>query len=82
MAGRGREALQVGWEGLGGPPGRPGGFKRPSRKVGWGREVLPEDREGSGCLPGEKGGHPGGPGRVGRPFWRAGRDQEVIPEDL
>ena len=40
--GSGRKAFSEGWEGSGGSPGGTGGFWRPSRWAGGGRESLLE----------------------------------------
>ena len=46
----------------------------PSRRVGRGREALPDEREEREALPAGwegSGGYPGGPGKVGRHSWMA-----------
>ena len=80
-AGRDRETLQEGSEGLAGPPKEPGGVKKPFWKAGRGREALLKSRrggealtvdwEGSGGPSGWLGGLeslPKGPGGDGKPY--------------
>ena len=69
-AGRGRKALQVGWEGSGGEGS--GWVGKPSRRAGKCMEAL------SGVY----GGHLEGPRVVGRPSRRAGSGRESLPEGL
>ena len=80
-----------GW--LGGPPGGPGGVRRPSQRErrgrkpsrwdGWGQEALPEGRGGLECTArglGQSGGSPGEKG-VGRPSLRAEGGRDILPKD-
>ena len=75
----GREALEEGQEGSGGPPIGPGGLGRDGR----GREALLEGWEWSGGPPkgqGRDGIFSRVPGGVGSPFWRDWRGLEVLRE--
>ena len=79
-SGKGWEALQLGREVLGGPPGGPQGVEKPIRRFGRGREAHMEVRECSG-------GPHRGVEEVGRPTQKTGsrtrrsrRGREAHPE--
>ena len=89
---KGREVLGVlnmGQEGLQGPPGGQGGIERPTQSAGRSWEALLFSQDWLGW-PGEVLTPPIGPGgvrrpyqlarRVGKPSWRAGSDQEALPD--